>query len=549
MSQAVGSMLLQTVLEEQMERLLVNQIRDIVYRLRQGQSERQIALDLRVSRHTVARYRELAQGAGYLEVTGVLPTDRELLAVLGPVKTPPRIESTVAPYREVVEELLSEGVEMAAILARLREDHGYTGSYSSIRRFVGQIQPKKPEVFVRVQTPPGEEAQVDFTNVKPLYDPIRHLKRPAYLFVMTLSFSRHQYDELVFDQKIPTWIACHRHAFEAFGGVPKKVVLDNLKAAVLEASLDDPVLGEAYRRMAQHYGFLISPNRPRTPEHKGKVESGVHYTARSFLAGQRFPDVEVANQRLRVWVVEVAGTRRHGTTGQAPLKLFNERERAALLPLPPEPFSLVDIRQVKVHRDCHVTIDGSFYSVPFKHVGQELQAHIGERTVELFAGVELVRTHPRAREKGEWHTCLEDYPPEKAAYLERTPERCRQIAQGIGPETARVVDTLLDERPLDQLRAVQRLLKLEEQVGRERLEAACRRALHFGDPRYRRVRDILNAGLDQEPLLPEPVPFVRPPSAEAGRQYTFARRPEEFLGAGGGEASALDRGDRMEARR
>jgi transposase len=534
-------MLLRSQSEEQMERLHVNQVRDIVYRLRQGESEREIALDLRVSRHTVARYRDLAEGVGYLEVTRALPSDRELLTALGPAKAPPRTESTVRPYQEVVERLLSEGVEMATILARLREGHGYTGSYSSIRRFVSHIRPTKPEVFVRVQTAPGEEAQVDFSNVKPLYDPIRRVKRPAFLFVMTLSFSRHQYDELVFDQKIPTWIACHRHAFEWFGAVPKRVVLDNLKAAVIIASLDDPVLGEAYRRMAQHYGFLISPNRPRTPEHKGKVESGVHYTERSFLAGQSFPDIEVANQRLRVWVVEVAGTRRHGTTGQAPLALFNEREKAALLPLPLEPFSLVDIRQVKVHRDCHVTIDGSFYSAPYKHVGEELQAHIGERTVELYVGVELVRTHLRAKQKGEWHTCLEDYPPEKAAYLERTPERCREIARGIGSETARVVDSLLDERPLDQLRAVQRLLKLEEKVGRERLEAACRRALHFGDPRYRRVRDILNAGLDREPILLEPVPFVRPLAAEVGRQYAFARRPEEFLGTGvGGDVSVVE---------
>jgi len=542
MSQAVATILLRDQPEGQMERLHVNQVRDIVYRLRQGQSERQIALDLRVSRHTVARYRELATEADYLDLARGLPADRELLASLGPVKAPPKTESTVTPYREVVEQLLSEGVEMGAILARLRESHGYTGSYSSIRRFVSQIRPNKPEVFVRVQTSPGEEAQVDFGTVKPLYDPVRHVKRPAYLFVMTLSFSRHQYDELVFDQKIPTWIACHRHAFESFGGVPKRVVLDNLKAAVLSASLDDPVLGEAYRRMAQHYGFLVSPNRPRTPEHKGKVESGVHYADRSFLAGQRFPDIDVANQRLRVWTVEVAGTRRHGTTGQAPLALFDEREKTALLPLPPEPFSLVEVRQVKVHRDCHVTIDGSFYSVPYKHVGEEVQAHIGERTVELYSGVELVSTHVRAKERGEWHTRLEHYPPEKAAYLERTPERCREIARGIGPETTKVVETLLDERPLDRLRAVQRLLKLEEEVGRERLEAACRRAVYFGDPRYRRVRDILHAGLDQEPILPEPVPFVRPLPTEAGRQYAFARRPEEFLGAStglGSDVSAL----------
>jgi hypothetical protein len=129
---------------------------------------------------------------------------------------------------------------------------------------------------------------------------------------------------------------------------------------------------------------------------------------------------------------------------------------------------------------------------------------------------------------------MEHYPPEKAVYLERTPERCREIARCIGPETAKVVDALLDERPLDRLRAAQRLLKLAEEFGGERLEAACRRALHYGDPRFRRVREILNAGLDREPILPEPLPFVRPPTTEAGRQYAFARRPEEFLGTGRG---------------
>ena len=514
-----------------MERLHVNQIRDIVYRLRQGESVRRISRDLGVSRQTVAKYHDLAAGAGYLDVKRALPTDRELLVLLGPAKAPPKGESTVAPYREVVEELLGAGVEMAAILGRLREHHGYRGSYSSIRRFVSQIQPKRPEVFVRVHAGPGEEAQVDFGNVKPLYDPTSGRKRNAYLFVMTLSHSRHQYDELVFDQKIPTWIVCHRHAFEALGGIPRRIVVDNLKAAVLKAALDDTVLGDAYRRMAQHYGFVVSPNRPGTPEHKGKVENGVHYTTRNFLAGQQFPDIEVANERLRVWVDTVAGTRLHGTTGQPPLKLFKEREQSALLSLPADPFVLVDIRQAKVHHDCHVTIDGSFYSVSWKRVGEEVQAHIGERVVELYAGVELLRTHLRAKQRGEWHTCEDDYPAEKAAYLQRTPERCRELARGIGSATARVVELLLEERPLDQLRAVQRLLRLQERVGTERLEAACRRALYYGDPRYRRVDDILRAGLDAEPTPPEAEIGAQSGSARSARVFVFARRPEEFFGS------------------
>lgn len=520
-----------------MERLHVNNIREIIHRLQQGQSERQIANDLRVSRHTVHKYREMAQKEDYLGDQKVLPRPQEIMASLGPRKGPPRTESTVVPYREVVQGFLAEGMEKVAMLARLRDDYGYKGSYSSLWRFVRQLQPKQVEAYVRVHSGPGEEAQVDFGSIGPLYDPHADRFKLAYVFVMTLCFSRHQYAEIVFDQKVSTWIVCHRHAFESFGGVPGRVVLDNLKAAVLTASLHDPVIGETYRRMAQHYGFVISPNRPRTPEHKGKVESGIHYVKRNFLAGQQFSDIAKANEELREWVREVAGTRQHGTTGEAPLKLFNSREKNALKPLPLHPFTLCEVRLVKLHNDCHVVIDGSFYSAPWQWVGQTLEAYIGERIVELYRGVDLVATHRRAEGRGEWHTRQEHYPPHKAAFLERTPQRCRELAERIGPATQEVVEALLAERPVDRLRSVQALLRLEENVGKGRLEAACGRALHFGDGRYRRIKDILNANLDVEPL-PQGVVLLQ--SAQGGtvpgrkgtdeaRTFTFARPTEEFF--------------------
>ena len=518
-----------------MERLHMNNVREIIHRLQQGQSARQIAKDLQVSRLTVSKYHDLAKQEGYLESNQKLPSSKELLGKLGPAKAPPCPESSVAPYKELVERFLDDGVEKMAILARLRDDHGYTGTYSSIWRFVDRLRPSQPEACVRVHTGPGEEAQVDFGSVGLLLDPRQGRPRTAYAFVMTLCFSRHQYAELVFDQKVSTWIACHRHAFESFGGIIQRVVPDNLKAAVLVASLHDPILGEAYRRMAQHYGFVISPTRPGAPTHKGKVESGVHYLKRNFMAGQDFANINVANDRLQVWVREVAGVRRHGTTGQPPLGLFNEREKAALNPLPIYPFTLCEVRPVKLHPDCHVVIDGSFYSAPWTYVGQDLEAYIGERVVEIYQGVELLTTHPRAKSKGEWHTRLGHYPPEKAAYLERTPERCRGIAETIGPATSKVVQTLLADRPLDRLRSVQGILRLVETVGRHRLEAACTRALYFGDPRYRRIRDILNAALDQAPLPESPISSAGISCSNPIRQFTFARSAEEFFGSEGGE--------------
>jgi hypothetical protein len=190
--------------------------------------------------------------------------------------------------------------------------------------------------------------------------------------------------------------------------------------------------------------------------------------------------------------------------------------------LPTEPFTLCEVKPVKVHPDCHVTLAGSYYSVPFRYVGQTLEAYVGERVVELYLGANLLATHVRSATPGQWHTRLEDYPPDKAEYLKRTPDRCRQLAAHIGPAAQKVVETLLNERPLDRLRAVQAILRLEETVGRQRLEAACARAAFYGDVRYRRIKDILNAALDREPLpdaLPLPSPSV----------FAFARSGTEFF--------------------
>src|SRR5664279_73846 len=281
--------------------------------------------------------------------------------------------------------------------------------------------------------------QVDFGSVGQLYDPVTRRIRTAYVFVATLCYSRHQYAELVFDQKVVTWIALHKRAFEYFGGIPKRVIPDNLKAAVLQALVHDPILGDAYRRMALHYGFLISPTIPHTPRHKGKVENGVHYVKRNFFAGQEFVDIQIANAHLRDWILNTAGVRKHGTTSEAPLRLFHETEEACLQLLPVQPFQLMDIHMVKVHPDCHVVINRSFYSVPFGYVGQELAAHVSGNFVEIYNGQDLVTTPPRSTRAGQWQTRMEDYPPAKAAYLIRTPLYCKNLATKIGPSTLNVV--------------------------------------------------------------------------------------------------------------
>lgn len=433
--------------------------------------------------------------------------------------------STVEPYREVARSLVEQGVEMVAIHSRLVSNHGYTGSYSSVRRFVSHLRPKD-DVVIRIETPPGREAQVDFGSAGMMRDALSGKMRKAYCFVMTLSYSRHQYVEFVFDQSMPTFIRCHRRAFESLGGAPREIVIDNLKAAVVKAAVDDCVLSEPYRQMARHYGILIHPCRVRTPEHKGKVESGVHYVCRNFLAGQEFMDILEANEKVKTWVSDVAGVRNHGTTHEAPLARFHRDEKSDLLPLPYESFELLCVKQVSVHRDCHVQVDGAYYSAPFAYAGSKLEAHVYERVVQLYDGVKLVVTHEKARGKGERITRQEHYPAEKSIYVTHTREFCEKRSAEIGANCAIVVETLLSERPLDRLRGVQGIIRLADSYGRDRVEAACARALFYGDPRYRRIKDILSSGLDIESEGQAPV-------QRSLSFYEFARSTSEFFGGAG----------------
>ncbi|MCE5324047.1 IS21 family transposase [bacterium] len=504
-----------------MERLRVQIVLDIIYRLKSGQSQRAIVRDLGYARDTVCRYARWSEQMGYLEPSATLPKLEDLQVGL-PVPYRKSNISTVEPYREVVKALIEQGVEMVAIHNRLKKNYGYTGSYTSVRRFVANLLPKENIAFVRIETPPGQEAQVDFGSAGKMRDRKTGKLRQAYCFVMTLSSSRHQYVEFVFDQKMATWIGCHRRAFESFGGAPKEVVVDNLKAAMIKASLDDPILSEPYRKMAIHYGFLVHPCRVRTPEHKGKVENGVHYVQRNFLAGTEFIDIDEANREVMRWVSEVAGLRTHGTTREQPLCRFLEMEAPALLPLPSEPFELVEVRQAKVHRDCHIEVAGAYYSAPFKYVGARLEVYLFERVVQIYNGLELVVTHERASRRGQRVTRLEDYPLEKSIYLSRPRDYCRRRAYAIGPKCGEAVSTLLDSRPLDNLRAVQGIISLAEKYGDRRLEAACERALHYGDPRYRRIRDILKAGLDMQSLEEN--------TQHSFKLFEFARNASDFFG-------------------
>jgi transposase len=499
-------------------------VREIVNQLRSGASDREISRDMDIARQTVKRYRAWAQASGVLN--GALPSVerlQELLAQTMPVPAAPQNVSTVEPYRALVQELVGAEVEVAAIYQRLRE-RGFQGSYSGVYRFVRALKPRQPQTTVRVERKPGEEAQVDFGYAGLLYDTESGKLRRAWVFVMTLAWSRHQYVEFVWDQSVATWLQLHVHAFAFFGGVPQRIVPDNLKAAIIKASWDDPQVQYAYRECAEHYGFRIAPCRPRTPEHKGKVEQGgVHYVKRNFLGGRAATTLAQTNRDVRLWCCETAGQRIHGTTAEKPLARFEQVEKKQLQTLPATPYDLAVWKQVKLHRDCYVVFEGSFYSAPCRLVGQKLWLCAGARQVRLYtAHYELVATHERAPRPGERQTHPEHLPQEKLPGLLLNRETCLTTAAEVGAAATQVTQALLEDPVVERLPTVGRLLRLRERFGAERLEAACQRALDFSDPSYKTVKRILTAGLE---TTPQAAPLVLPAAS------TFARDTAELVGA------------------
>lgn len=506
----------------------VAEIREILRCYRITRSKKETARTLKVAKGTVKRYVRWAAAKGYFEAAE-LPSEALLAQEW---KERDRGKGVVAAsldvHRDVIQNWLEEGIIVKRIHEMLVERHGWNGSYESLKLYARPMRETRG-VCVRIEVPPGAEAQVDFGYAGFMWDPVEKRRRKAWAFLMTLSHSRHAYGEFVFRQDTETWIDCHRHAFEFFGGVPKKIVLDNLKAAIIKAAVHDPMVNRVYRECAEHYGFLISPCMPGMPEHKGKVERGVPYVRNSFIAGRDFIDIADANIQLIDWLMNKAGLRIHGTTKRKPIEVFNDAEKTALLDLPDSPFSKVTWKEAVLHRDCHVVVEGSFYSAPHRLRGETLLVRIGGGMVRIFHRHELVANHIRGAKPGTRRTLAEHYPPEKAAYMEQSPRWCLERAKSVGEATHKLIEQVFaQQHPLDGLRRAQGILAMAKRYTPRRLEAAAERAMGFGTTTYQAIKRILEKGLDQQNPLSTDDAEPNPPEK---RVYIHSRPVEDFVTA------------------
>jgi transposase len=502
------------------------QYRQVLVRMRQGDTDREIARAGLMGRPKAARLRAIAADQGWLEPEAPLPEDAAIAAVVGAARRARSTVSTVEPYRALVERWAASEVSGVVIHAALVREHGYRGSASSVYRMLARIGASRPpETTVPLNFAPGEAAQVDFGAGPVLIDPAVGEPRRTWCFVMTLAWSRHQYVEFVWDQTVATWLGCHRRAFEWFGAVPERLIIDNPKCAITRACIHDPLVQRAYAECAEGYGFRIDPCPPADPQKKGIVEAGVKYVKRNFLPLREFRDLADLNAQARAWVMEEAGVRVHGTTREQPLDRFG-LERPLLRSLPPIAPDLGSWHRVVVHRDCHVQFDRRLYSVPFALVGKRLWLRATDSFVAIYEDYRLVANHLRTRRLGERLTVTAHLPPEAQAFFARDRRWCVARAAEIGPATAELVERLLCDRIVERLRAAQGVLRLAETYTPARVEAACVRALYHASPFFRTVKTILKGGYDAEPLPSTSVETAYASNARFARDAEALFTPE-----------------------
>ena len=362
-----------------------------------GWSHRRIARELDIHRETVGRHLRLAGSKPAKVLTGAEPDPaaKPAIPLTGSeplLESKPTIplsgclaagrQSLCVPWQSVIESAVQAGLSAQRIYQDLICDHAFTGGYHSVQRFVRQLLERQPVPFVRMEVAPGAEAQVDFgQGAWVLVDGKRKL---PHFFRVVLSHSRKGYSEVVWQQTTESFIRCLENAFRYFGGVPRTLIIDNLRAAVTRADWYDPELNVKVEEFCRHYGTVMLPTRPAMPRHKGKIESGINYGQENALKGRSFTSLSAQNLYLSEWESGVADTRIHGTTRQQVGKAFAEVERARLLPLPAGLFPVFEEAPRTVHRDGYIELLRAYYSVPPEYVGRQVWARWESRLLRVF---------------------------------------------------------------------------------------------------------------------------------------------------------------------
>jgi hypothetical protein len=505
------------------------EVLEVLRRVHRGEGQRAIQRVTGHSRSTIRRWVTCAAALGW--AAAVQEPDealaRQVAERMQPVavsRAPGESEVQLEAHRERIRAWLApdasgRGLRLSKV-HQLLARQGIAVPYSSLHRFAVAHCGFRDErrLTVRVaDVAAGELAEVDFGRLGLVSDPATGKRRTLHALIVTLVHSRHQYVHVCHTQTLADFLEGLEDAWSFFGGVPARVVLDNLKAAITKADRYDPVFARTFAEYAAWRGFVVDAAVARHPQGKPHVERQVPYVRESFFRGESWIDRDHVQREVVRWCLEVAGQRIHGTTRQRPLQVFDAAEKAKLAPLVRSRFDPPVWSPCKVHPDHHIQFQKALYSVPTRHVGKRVWVRGDSKLVRIYVAGELVKTHERVG-AGKRSTDYHDYPPERAPYAMRDPaaivEEAKRRGDGIGRFTATL---LAGPFPWAKLRQAQKLLRLGQRYGFATVDAACRRALAFELFNVKRVEQIVLAGLDRTDapaprgaLVPLAARFLRP---------------------------------------
>lgn len=493
--------------------MTVRQIREILRATYDvGLTRRQVALSLGIAPSTVLGVLRRADSAG---LTWPLPADLDD-ATLDRLLFPPPPSRRVRPepnWAAIHQDLRKKGMTLQLAYEEYRETHpqdglGRTQFLERYHRYVRHL-----DLVMRQTHTPGEKLFIDYAG--PTVPVVVNRKtgevRQAQIFVAVLGASSYTYADASWSQDVPSLIASTVRALEFLGGVPKILVPDNLKAAVLRTSRYEPRLNPAYLEMARHYGMVILPARVRRPKDKARAEAGVQLVERWVLArlrNRRFFSLDELNRAIRE-LLDALNERPFQKLEGSRRSVFEQLDKPALGKLPAERYVYAEWRRLHVHPDYHVETETCLYSVPYHLVGEVVDVRLTATTVEVFFRQERVASHPRLYGRGKRSTSDLHMPPAHRAQAEQTVESLSVQAHHVGENTGRLVEAVFARYrpPALGIRTCQGILSLARRYP-DRIEQAAARALSHHALSYGRLKAILEKNLDR-------LPFESPPPGDA----------------------------------
>ena len=412
---------------------------------------------------------------------------------------PSKFESVELDFLKIRQELGRKHVTLQLLYDERGGAPGIGLSYSQFcrryREWNQRIRPSMRQVHIS-----GEKAFVDYagTTIEILSETGEILQ--AQIFVGILGASNYTFAEATLSQRLPDWIGSHVRMFEFFGGVPKMVVLDNLKSGVHKTCRYEPDLNPVYAQVIEYYGTSCMPARPYTPKDKAKAENAVGIVSRWIIAALRnetFVGLAALNRRIAELLTDL----NHRPFKKMPgcrHSAFMELDQPALKALPVNPYEFKEFKKARVNIDYHIELEGHYYSLPYRLIKQEVEVWYSRNIVECYKDGILVAKHIRSTTPG-MHTTVREHMPEgHRAYSDWSPERFKSWALTIGASTCAMVEILLAAKPhVEQAyRSCMGLLGLSRQYGALRLEKACQYALKHKLSRYKQVKAVLEAKLD-----------------------------------------------------